>query len=355
MRQKSILFYAKAPMNVVMFRPLVERLRDDLRIKLQFCGHDAAGLRLEQIYAKGGLPGVPLTPRWLAKWRRCDIYITPDKMLLARRARCKVQIYHGVSFKGRMYDRSILDYDKLFLVGEDMRRRYIERAILTGDDPRCERIGMPKTDRLLDQSLNRQALLEQMGLDPSRKTVLYAPTWRPESSLYSLGRKIMESLHTDLPINLLVKLHDLVMDPATNPVDWNKELPQLERGNMRVVRDVDVIPSMFASDVLISDASSVANEYLLLDRPLIFIDVPALFERYSETIDLGGWGRRTGDVVEDYPGLLKTLRTCLEYPHRHSEIRRQAANDIFYNPGHATEKAIEAIYRILQLTPFVQE
>ena len=32
------------------------------------------------------------------------------------------------------------------------------------------------------------------------------------------------------------------------------------------------------ADLLITDASSVANEYTLLDRPIVFIDVPELFE-----------------------------------------------------------------------------
>jgi len=349
MSRKSILFFAKAPMNVVMFRPLVERLRDDPRVALHFCGRDAAGLHVEEIYEMGGLPRVHLTPLWWAKLRRYDLFISPDKYLAARRARCKAQIYHGVSFKGRMYEESILDYDKLFLIGEDMRRRYIARNILTPDDPRIERIGMPKTDRLVDGSLDRTEVLQRLGLDPTRQTVLYAPTWRKESSLYSMGRQIMSDLPKRLPVNLLIKLHDLVMDPATNPVDWRKELPQFEQGNVRVVRDVDIVPWMFASDVLISDASSVANEFLLLDRPILFIDVPALFERYKDTIDLGGWGRRTGEVVTTYEELIQALRQALQSPQEKSEIRREAAADIFYNPGRATRAAMAAIYRVLNL------
>lgn len=344
---KSILFYAKAPMNVVMFKPLVERLRHDPAFGLHFCGHAAAGLTLRQIYDQGGLPSVKLTPIWWAKLRRWDLYISPDKMLVGRRARCKAQIYHGVSFKGRMYDRSILSFDKLFLIGEDMRRRYVQRAILTEDDPRAERIGMPKTDRLLDGTLQRDNYLRALGLDPALKTFLFAPTWRPESSLYSMGRQIMSQMTERLPVNLLVKLHDLVMDPATNPVDWRKELPAFEKGNVRVVRDLDVIPAMHASDALISDASSVANEFLLLNRPIIFIDVPALFERYRDSIDLGGWGRRTGLVVESFEDLVAAANRSIEFPDELADIRREAAADIFYHPGEATNYAVAAIRRIL--------
>jgi len=93
----------------------------------------------------------------------------------------------------------------------------------------------------------------------------------------------------------------------------------------------------------------VANEFLLLDRPILFIDVPALFERYKDTIDLGGWGRRTGEVVTTYEELIQALRQALQSPQENSEIRREAAADIFYNPGRATRAAMAAIYRVLNL------
>jgi CDP-glycerol glycerophosphotransferase (TagB/SpsB family) len=303
-----------------------------------------------EIYARAGLKEARLIPAWRARLLAPDIYLSPDAMLLAKRARHKVQLYHGVSFKGRPYDPKILDYDKLFLIGEDMRRRYIERGILRPDDPRIEKIGMPKTDPLVNGSLDREAILSGLGLDPARKVVLYAPTWRKESSLYSLGAQVMSELGR-MPVNLLIKLHDLAMDPASNPVDWARELPKYERPNVRVIHDVDIIPCLFATDVLISDASSVANEFLLLDRPIIFIDVPALFERYKDTIDLGGWGRKTGEAAADMKGLCEALERAFERPEERGEIRRAAAADIFYNPGRATDRAVEAIYRLLGIDP----
>ena len=35
---------------------------------------------------------------------------------------------------------------------------------------------------------------------------------------------------------------------------------------------------LFVADLLISDASSVSNEYALLDRPMVFLDVPKLLK-----------------------------------------------------------------------------
>ncbi len=345
MPAKTLLFFAKAPMNVLMFRPIVERLRDDPRFRLRFCGRAELGMPLRRIFAEGGLPDVRILPRWLARWRRADLYLSPDMTLLARRARLSVQLYHGVSFKGRMYTPGVLRYGKLFTIGRDMRRRYVERGLCRENDPRFESIGMPKTDRLVDGSLERETILRRAGLDPARKTVLYAPTWRPEASLYSLGLPLMRAL-PDLGVNLLVKLHDLSFDPRSNPIDWRSELPKLARPGFKAIEDMDIIPWLFASDALISDASSVANEFTLLDRPILFIDVPELFEKYKDTIDLGGWGRRTGQVVSTLAELKAALERALRNPQEAGDIRRAAARDIFDNPGRATAAAVSAIYRL---------
>jgi len=350
MKRKTLLFFAKAPMNVVMFRPLVERLRQDPRLRLLFTGQASLGMTVRGIYERAGLGEARLIPAWLARIWPAEVYLSPDMMLLCKRARHKVQLYHGVSFKGRPYDKKILAYDKLFLIGEDMLRRYVDRGILRPDDPRIERIGMPKTDRLVDGSLDREAILREAGLDASRKTVLYAPTWRKESSLYSLGPQLMRELGR-MPINVLVKLHDLAMDPSNSPSDWTRDPRQFEGPNVRVARGVDITPYLFASDVLISDASSAANEFLLLDRPIIFIHVPALFERYKDTIDLDGWGRKTGEVAADMKALRAAMLGALERPQEKSELRRAAAADIFYNPGQATDRAVGALYRMLDMEP----
>lgn len=45
----------------------------------------------------------------------------------------------------------------------------------------------------------------------------------------------------------------------------------------------DILPTLFLADLLISDASSVANEYTLLDRPIVFLDVPEMIEAAVES------------------------------------------------------------------------
>ena len=53
----------------------------------------------------------------------------------------------------------------------------------------------------------------------------------------------------------------------TSTVDWWDRLVPVGGGHVRLVHQRDVIQTLSIADLLITDASSVASEYALLDRP----------------------------------------------------------------------------------------
>lgn len=345
----KLLFYCKAPMNAVMYERPLRRLWNDARFAMRFTGEGRGHGDAVGILASLGFDGARRAPDCLVRWGRWDAYVSPDIFMPARRARRRIQIFHGVSFKGKMYTPRIHRFTDLFLIGEDMRRRFIERGLYEEGDPALHRVGMPKLDALVDGSLQRDAILRELGLDPSRPSVLYAPTWRPECSLYAEGQELIRHCSQGkAPYTLIVKLHDWHWDPATNPVDWRTTIPTLENEHVRFATQASVVPLMAAADALISDASSVANEYLLVDRPIIWIDVPALIRKYESTLDLNGWGRRTGRVTRGLEELLAAIDAALENPEEGGETRRAAAADIFYNPGRATEVFVTRLMELLE-------
>jgi CDP-glycerol glycerophosphotransferase (TagB/SpsB family) len=126
---------------------------------------------------------------------------------------------------------------------------------------------------------------------------------------------------------------------------------------VRPIFDYDVVPYLFISDLLISDISSVVNEFTLLDRPMVLIDVPRLISNYQrieqkrglETCDLAEWGQSAGELVKDMADLPSIITGCLEHPEKKQEIRREFAEKFFFNPGHATDRAVAKIYELLKL------
>lgn len=177
-----------------------------------------------------------------------------------------------------------------------MRRALEQHGVLGEDDPHAVPIGFMKTDRLLDGSLDREAILRAEGLWGDRPVVLYAPTGAPYNSLETWGMVFLERLRVLDVVDILVKPHD----HPKNVVDWRAGLSVLEGEHLRIVRSTDVVESMFVSDLLVSDASSVSNEFALLDRPMVFLDVPALIAASAgkdSALDLETWGRRAGVVA----------------------------------------------------------
>ena len=125
-----------------------------------------------------------------------DAYINTDfwnMTWLPRRTR-RIHLFHGVAGKygldaptaDRAGRRDVRSADVSQPRSADALRGGRAWSIRTA--PAAALIGYPKVDCLVDGSLNRAAIQERLGLDPSAPTVLYAPTWSPYSSLNDIGR-----------------------------------------------------------------------------------------------------------------------------------------------------------------------
>ncbi|MCB2155301.1 CDP-glycerol glycerophosphotransferase family protein [bacterium] len=350
---KHILLFSKAPMNYLMFARVAGRLLADERVRLDIFAVGEEGQDVRALYEGMGVDPQRLVSKTTARWKKYDLYVSPDMRIVGKRARKKVHVFHGISFKGKAYSEQIRDYDHAFLIGPYQRNQFVKRGILTEDDPRMVNIGMPKTDPIVNGEFVRDEVLSSRGLPTDKPVVLYAPTWRKEASLNTMGEEILRAVGGMGDVTLLLKLHDWCLDPARNRRDWGAWLADQQEANApwTWIRERDIVPFLATADLLISDASSTANEFLLRDRPILFMDVPELFEKYEQSIDLDTWGRKTGVVVQRPEDVPAAITAALSDPGTHSEIRRAAAADYFYNPGQATDAAHRAILNLLELTP----
>jgi len=341
---RSVLAFAKKPVGAVMMRPILERLREDPNVQVfgaaRLFGRRDGG----SVFPAAGLRDLPRQPLWWSRLRSFDVYISADFGVLARRARLKVHVFHGVSFRNHAVHNNALRYDLCLLAGPYMRRRFEEAGIITGENEhRFPVIGMPKLDDLALGRYDREQILTELGLDPSKPTVLYAPTWsRKMSSLERFGEDVLRALR-DLPTNVIVKLHDNSFDLRKASSDWRAKVRAHTRDGFVLDEGVDVAPRMAVADVLISDASSVANEFTLVDRPILFLDVADLASKVKAKADLQTWGRQAGVVVKDPSSLAAAVDHALADPGALSDVRRALASDLFLDPGTATDRAVSAI------------
>jgi CDP-glycerol glycerophosphotransferase (TagB/SpsB family) len=155
-----------------------------------------------------------------------------------------------------------------------------------------------------------------------------------------LGEEVIRRLRATGRYDILIKLHD---HPRDASVDWSKQLRPLLDRHTKLVRDFDIVPYLFVADLLITDASSVSSEYSLLDRPMVFLDVPEMIQAMrvkGRAVDLDTWGRKGGVTVRWPDEAVDAVRSSLAHPRHGSDVRRAMARDLFFNPGGAADAAL---------------
>jgi hypothetical protein len=343
----SVLFTGYAPVHFVCFRPLYDRLTKSSEFDVFLSGglrresegrvlHDASAL-----YEPFGIPARHILTVEDIATRDFDVLFGANtKLISPRSAGMRVQIFHGLSFRNKSVRDENMGCDHYFMIGPYMHRKFIEGRLLAPNDARALKIGFMKADPLRDQRLDRQELLRRHGLYGKRPILLYAPTGQKHNSLETMGEEVIRRLAARGRYDILIKLHD---HPKDGSVDWSARLTPLEDEHTRVVREPDVVPLMFLADLLISDASSVSSEYSLLDRPMVFLDVPQLLKKATKAgaLDTETWGRRAGVVAKSPEEIVAIVEGSLADPRSLSQVRQAMAADLFYNPGHATDAAMD--------------
>jgi hypothetical protein len=195
-------------------------------------------------------------------------------------------------------------------------------------------------------------VLAGLGLDPDRATILYAPTWSAASSINRLGTDFIARLLAG-HWNVVVKLHDRLRDPRafySGGVDWGAKLaPLLQGARARLADGADICPYLAAADVMITDHSSAGFEYLLLDRPVVRVDVPELLATSNTNPEYVDLLRAASTSVTDARGAIAAVEMGLSDPRRLSSTRIAVANELFYRPGTATRRALDELYALIEL------
>ncbi len=102
------------------------------------------------------------------------------------------------------------------------------------------------------------------------------------------------------------------------------------------------------SDVLVTDWSSIATDYLVLGRPIIFLDVPPPFTPAHLTAD-----DRVGHRVSDWDGFVETLTLASRRPEEYTEgfahDRQRVLDKAFDSTldGHSADRYLEALNKIV--------
>lgn len=235
------------------------------------------------------------------------------KLMLGRTNLKFFDVWHGIPFKGFDADDFRLQhrYDEIWVASPLLARMYVGRYGF--DAAKVKVTGYARTDRLVRRDEDILAIKRRLGLDGADvgKIVLFAPTWKQDAngrSIYPFGlseQGFLEALSALAQRNgstFVVRAH--LNSGTRTGSTW----PRIEQRPHATFPDTEEL--LLISDILVCDWSSIAFDYLLLERPTIFLDVAVPF---AKGFSLGA-EYRFGSVVEDMGSLLHTIEWFLHQP-----------------------------------------
>ncbi|MGP5194599.1 CDP-glycerol glycerophosphotransferase family protein [Arthrobacter rhombi] len=196
-----------------------------------------------------------------------------------------VYLGHGDSDKAPSYNPTHAMYDQIYAAGPAATRRYADHGVLLDPD-KFVIVGRPQLEAL-----------EPAAPTPvEQPTVLYAPTWRghvDETFLHSipaapgivaalLRRRVKVvfrphpfSYHFEEDAAMIARVHELLREDAQTSGIGHLYGAAAER-------ELDIIGCMNASDVMISDVSSVVSDYLYSCKPMAMVVVNTPVEIFRD-------------------------------------------------------------------------
>lgn len=190
--------------------------------------------------------------------------------------------------------------------------------------------GYAKLDPIFSKNNNfaNQLSLENFGLDPNKKTILYAPTFYP-SSLECFDKKFPKDFED---YNIILKPHFFSVTKKKY-IRQNKLLHlwnQYDNVYLAPTSSYNLLPFMAISDVMISDASSAIFEFAALNKPVIWCDFYKLRWTYRGIFSYRFKQRLDSDIdffhqlseqVSSYQVLQSALDKVIKNPELKSEKR----------------------------------
>ncbi len=213
--------------------------------------------------------------------------ITADGGKIINKKRVKsdqdiVQLVHGVLIKNVPDQRKINHYKYFFTTSNNVINNLYKNKFSA---ERFLNYGHPRNDVLFNDISNKQEELfcdmdiYKLIKDKDKKVIVYAPTFRTYSfDDFPISFHTLNQFLKEIGAIFIIKLHNQIYKDFNHYIF--EEAAKYENILLHS-KNNDIYPILNKTDVLISDYSSIAYDFLILNRPMLFLTYDK--ERYVST------------------------------------------------------------------------
>ncbi|MER2294481.1 MAG: CDP-glycerol glycerophosphotransferase family protein [Desemzia incerta] len=205
--------------------------------------------------------------------------------------------------------------------------------------------GYPRIDLTLNTSetkLINDLVSVGLKIDTNKKNILYAPTWKGTN--VNQARNDMEQIISDMNIlkekngdeyNILIKVHPFLYPTAKNIIEIKDIL---------IPDYIDTNEMLSATDLLITDYSSIFFDYLVTDKPILFYmwDAEYYIDSRGSYIDFeelpGPVLYNIGEVTEAITHVDEVKRS---YQSNYNHMKERFTK---YDDGNVTSRLVDYIF-----------
>lgn len=269
---------------------------------------------------------------------------TADLNRFSKSQQTIVNLWHGCGYKGTTRGSSNMKstnsmerFDYALVPGDIFVKT--KAAYWDCDEKKIIPIGYPRYDWILDKTITKAEVLQKLyNVKKSMKLVLWLPTFRKTDSVVSFaedkidfkyGIPLVEDVSMLEELDRYCRKNNILLIIKRHPM---QEKFKLDRrfGNVKLLedrylakKDVILYHLLGVCDALISDYSSAAVDYMLLDKPIAYA-IPDI-EEYKEArgfVFENPLDYMPGPHIKSFDGLMKFFEDFVAGRDEYAEMRR---------------------------------
>ena len=246
-----------------------------------------------------------------------DAIFAPGNVVPSNWLGLKVQLFHGLGEEKQGHYRKNGLFQMYCTPGPFITKKFLNNSRYI-----VEETGWPKLDNISTMRQNEKTIFNN-----KYPTILYAPTFSKKlTSANSLLNKLTELKKRDY--NWIIKFHEL-MD-----AEIAAKYKALQNDKFLVSDNTDILPLMSESDLMLTDTSSVAYEYLFFDKPIVTFNTKTRHDKGINILE-----------ADDLEGAIIRV---LSDPAEFKENREFYIGELHpYRDGKSSQRVLEAVNRVL--------